>query len=98
LKRNQIILDGVIIAIDTLRYTPGGVATVSFSLSHASEQMEAGAARAVACEVAALALGEVAIEIAKIPAGTAIAVQGFLSRKAMRSDALVLHVNRFKLS
>ncbi len=62
-------------------------------LQHASEQMEAGAARKVEMEIAVLALGESARWLEAAPLGGAVKMTGFLAPKSRNSRTTVLHVN-----
>ena len=80
-----------------VRYTPAGIPVSEFRLIHESRQSEAGQERAVHVELSVLAMGDVAIGIAKTPGGSEVAVKGFLSRRSQNSDYPVLHVNQFKL-
>ncbi|MBI3221834.1 MAG: hypothetical protein HYZ46_01825 [Nitrosomonadales bacterium] len=45
MARNQVVISGELIALDGLRYTPGGVARVALTLSHTSQQTEANKVR-----------------------------------------------------
>ena len=81
----------------TLRFSPAGVALVEVTMAHRSEQNEANVWRKVACVVQAIAAGVVAQEIAKLPAGTQVSVEGFLTQAGRSSSALVLHVLNFEL-
>ena len=56
-------------------------------------QIEAGRSRQVECEIAAVALGQMAEIVSGIAAGTAVKLAGFLARKSRMSVQLVLHVN-----
>ena len=90
---NQIAICGKIIEIGSLRYTPAGVAVTEFKITHVSRQIEAGRSRQVECEIAAVALGQMAEIISGIATGTAVKLAGFLARKSRMSMQLVLHVN-----
>ena len=52
------------VGLEAIRYTPAGIPLLSFVLQHASEQTEAGLKRKVECEVNAVALGNIATELA----------------------------------
>lgn len=62
-------------------------------ISHASRQMEAGLPRQVECEISAVALGETANSLARLKAGDAVKLTGFLAKRSRASWQLVLHVN-----
>jgi primosomal replication protein N len=88
---NQVVLSGNLIELDAVRYTPAGLPVVNFRLSHASEQIEAGAKRAVQCEVAGLAFEREARLMAAARPGMRVKVTGFLASKGRDSKQLVLH-------
>jgi primosomal replication protein N len=92
---NQIVVDGKIIAIDALRFTPAGIPALNFSLGHKSRQEEADTWREVECEIAVLALGEVARQ-ASLQVGDSLLVNGFLAKKSRNSTTLVLHANKIE--
>lgn len=91
-RSNQLTLAGHIAARDALRYTPAGVAIVSFRVGHASRQVEAGGERAVEMEIACVAVEDEARAVAAAPLGMGVRVAGFLAPKAKSSRQLVLHV------
>ena len=97
MNRNQVVLEGVVADIEALRYTPAGVPHVEFRLDHQSRQQEAAGEREVNVIVSAVALGNPALTATKLKPGDAIAVKGFLSRRSLKSDYPVLHVNQIKL-
>ncbi|MBZ0105853.1 MAG: primosomal replication protein N [Sulfuricella denitrificans] len=94
---NQVVLNGKILAIDPLRYTPAGIPALNLTLRHNSRQVEAGLEREVECEVQVVALGELAQQTAHCKVDDGIRIQGFLSRKSRNSTQLVLHANRIEL-
>ena len=83
---------------DTLRTTPGGVATLNLTLIHQSTQREANAEVAVEVEMNAVAFGELAAEMDGVKAGDNISIKGFLSRKNRFSPMPILHITQFKFS
>jgi primosomal replication protein N len=97
LNRNQVVIEGKIAESAPLRYTPAGIPVSELRLIHESRQLEAGLERTVQVELSVLAMGNVATEIAHVPAGSEVAVKGFLSRRSRNSDYPVLHINQFKL-
>ncbi|MEW6313479.1 MAG: primosomal replication protein N [Pseudomonadota bacterium] len=97
MARNQVVLDGCLVASDTLRHTPAGIPVLQLQLAHASEQTEAGGKRRVECQVTALAFAESALQLARLAPGTALKLGGFLAQKSRNSTQLVLHVNKFEL-
>jgi len=96
-SRNAVRLSGVLAAVEPLRHTPAGLPVVDFTLTHASEQTEAGQKRQVEFEMAAKATGELAARIAGLRQGCAMAVEGFLNRKHRMSRQVILHVTNMEL-
>ena len=92
---NTLVISGVVLAIEPIRYTPAGIALLSFVLQHASEQVEAGFKRKVECEVNAVALGELAKTIIQV--GDHIKAKGFLAKRSAKSTQLVMHIVKLEL-
>ena len=90
------MLSGKLIELDALRYTPAGIPVVNFRLSHESEQVEAGAKRAVQCELAAMAFEHEARLIAAAKPGMQLKLTGFLAQKSRDSKQLVLHATNIE--
>ena len=80
-----------------LRYTPAGIPALECVLRHESVQPEAGGNRRVECELAAVAFGEPAKTLARVPNGTAVRCKGFLARRYRTGITVALHVNEFEL-
>ena len=95
---NSAVLDGKIVSRDTLRVTPGGVATLNLKLLHQSNQTELGREVQVELEMNAVAFGAVAEEMNSVKEGDAISIKGFLSRKNRFSPQPILHITQFKFS
>jgi primosomal replication protein N len=93
LARNQVVISGELIALESLRYTPAGVARVALTLRHSSQQSEAEGLRQVQCEVEALAFAKVAEKATGFAIGQSVKVRGFLAQRSMRNRQLVLHIN-----
>ena len=92
------MLVGTLIECNELRHTPAGVPAVDARIAHASEQVEAGAARQVNLELDAVALGTVAERLSKAAPGRSYRFEGFLAQRSRLSRQLILHLNRFELS
>ena len=95
-RENRLTLDATLAAREDLRYTPAGVAALSMTLRHASEQPEAGGRRKVECEIAAVAFGSVARAIAVLPLGASLRCEGFLARRYRTGTSLALHIAQFE--
>ncbi len=94
---NRVVLTGWIVEVDALRYTPAGLPLMALRIGHVSEQIEAGFKRKVGCEIPAMAMGEPAQVVAGWKAGDSIRAEGFLARKSLHSQQLVLHLNKIEL-
>ena len=90
------MLSGRLVELDALRHTPAGIPVVDFRLSHASEQLEAGAQRTVQCELAAVAFEREARLIAAARPGMQVKVSGFLAAKSRDSRQVVLHATNIE--
>jgi primosomal replication protein N len=90
------VLRGKLIELDKLRYTPAGVPVLKFRLRHESSQTEAGSARKVNCEMAAVAFEREAKLLAAAELGSNLKVTGFLAAKSRTSRALVLHATEIE--
>jgi primosomal replication protein N len=96
-QANTVTLDARMRSRGDLRFTPAGVPALDFELDHESTQIEAGAERRVACELAGIAIGPVATELAGIAPGATIRCTGFLARRYRTGITIALHVNEFEL-
>ncbi len=91
---NTLVINGVVVQIEPIRHTPAGIPLLSFVLQHTSEQLEAGLKRKVECEVSAVALGELAKQ--NIQLGFNIKAKGFLAKRSMKSNQLVMHITQLE--
>jgi len=94
---NRLVLDATLTERGELRYTPAGIPALECVLKHASTQPEAGGERNVECELAAVAFGEPAKRLARVPNGTPLRCKGFLARRYRTGITVALHVNEFEL-
>lgn len=95
-SRNQLTIGGCIIELAPLRHTPNGLPVLNFRIGHASEQVEAGLSRKVGVELAAVALGQAAMLLAKAKPGDDLNLVGFLAARSARSKQPILHVERIE--
>jgi primosomal replication protein N len=90
---NRTTLAGSLQERGNLRYTPAGVPVIEFRIVHASEQIEAGQARRVECEIACVALGTIAQLLRDTaPGSSGLTVSGFLAARSLKQKTPVLHV------
>jgi primosomal replication protein N len=91
---NQVKLAANLLEIQPLRHTPAGLPVVRLQMTHESRVIEAGLSRQVSMTLKAVALGDIALQLANTPVGTAIRVVGFLAPQRQGSDRLVLHIQQ----
>ena len=91
------MIDGELLELDALRYTPAGVARVGLKIRHTSSQQEAGIARKIECEIPAVALDKAALAASKLLAGQQVSVEGFLAQRSLRNTQLILHIVNINL-
>ncbi|QOJ24870.1 MAG: primosomal replication protein N [Gammaproteobacteria bacterium] len=94
---NRTIICGKIVKLGVLRYTPAGVAVIEFTVSHVSRQKEAGLVRQIILDIFAVALGQLALTIAKFKIDSRVKLTGFLNRKSHMNPQLVLHAEHIEL-
>jgi len=82
---------------DALRMTPARVPVVAFKIRHSSVQVELDVERNVTCEMNALAIGPLAQQIAAMPMGVEMLLEGFLAARSARHQSPVLHIQKFEL-
>ena len=95
---NRIEFSGLVADVEPMRMTPAGVPTRRFTVTHESEQMEAGLPRRVTCSLRVVALGEVALAASRLEPGTPVELSGFLARASHRSEWPVLHATQLILN
>ena len=97
MSANALTLDARLAARADLRFTPAGIPALDFQLAHDSMQMEAGGERRVACDLAAVALGPLAKDLAAVAVGAQLRCRGFLARRYRTGASVALHLNAFEL-
>ncbi|CAM5778026.1 primosomal replication protein N [Castellaniella caeni] len=91
---NRVELLARLAQAEPLRHTPAGLPVLRMQLEHESEVLEAGLPRAVTLSLKAVALGELAVTLARVQADSEIQVVGFLAPQRQGSDRLVLHIQQ----
>lgn len=94
---NQFQFVACIAERDILRYTPAGIPIVTATLAHRSSQMEAGIARLIEFDMAAMAVGEISGRFNQAELGQDFQFNGFLARKNRNSRSLVFHIVDFEI-
>ncbi len=85
-------------AKSALRYTPAGIAVLEASFQHEGTVTEAAAARTLAFEFSAVALGAVAQALDREALGELMTLEGFIAPRTRRSTRLVMHITEYKAS
>ncbi len=67
---------------------------LQLQLAHESQVLEAGFPRQISMEFKAVALGDVALTLARTPVGSQVRITGFLAPQRQGSDRLVLHIQQ----
>jgi primosomal replication protein N len=97
LSSNRCVIDGELLELDDLRYTPAGIPRIGLKVRHASTQQEAGVSRQIQCDIPAVALGEAAQQAGRLQIGQSVRVEGFLAQRSLRIAQLVLHIDNINL-
>jgi primosomal replication protein N len=91
-KRNEVVIDGLLLKRGTLRHTPAGIPAINLVIDHRSIQGEAGGRREARCEVDAVAIGELAVRLSQHKLNQPLQFSGFLTRHSVKDRRLVLQV------
>jgi primosomal replication protein N len=94
---NRFVVDGELVELDSLRYTPAGVARIALKIRNVSTQQEAGMPRQVQCEIPALALGAAARQASNLQIGQRVKAEGFIAQRSLRIAQLVMHIDNITL-
>ena len=95
---NRLTLEATVSDRGELRYTPAGIPAIELTLMHASVQGEAGGERRVECEMAAVAFGEQALSLSRVPKGATLRCEGFVARRWRTGVTVALHVQRHEIT
>jgi primosomal replication protein N len=89
---NRLVIAGTLIELKPLRYTPAGIPVTELRLAHGSRQIEAEVERDVECELAAVAMGDLAKLVQGAKLGDAFKATGFIANRGKSARQLVLHI------
>ncbi len=95
---NRLVIEGNLVELDDLRYTPAGIARIGMKIQHVSTRQEAGTSRRVTCEIPGLAFGDVALQASQMRQGQRVAIEGFIAQRSQHNRQLVLHINNIRSS
>ena len=93
---NRLLISGVLVQVDPVRYSPAGVPIAEAVVHHRSSQTVATQARQVECELTVQASGPLAAPLAQLAAGTQVKLEGALNRRSVNSRQLILILNRIE--
>ncbi len=80
-----------------MRFTPAGIAVLSFTVDHRSRQNEAGQPRDVALTLDCVAIGKNAQLLERVSLKSVLELKGFLANRSGKSRWIVFHVTEFDL-
>jgi primosomal replication protein N len=93
---NRLVITGSLVELKSLRHTPAGIPVTEIRLKHGSRQIEAMVERDVECELAAVAIGDLAKLIQGAKLGDTVEATGFLTNRGKSARQLVLHLTNIE--
>jgi primosomal replication protein N len=93
---NRLVIAASLVELKAPRYTPAGVPVAELKLRHGSKQVEAGVERDVECELAAVAIGDLAKLIQGAKLGDMLQATGFVANRGKSARQLVLHLTNIE--
>lgn len=93
---NRVVLEGRVEAVEPMRVSPAGVASVRFTVRHQSTREEASIPRKVEVAMQMVALGAMAEKARTLEIGRQVRVAGFLARASLKSEWPVVHVEELQ--
>ena len=91
---NQLQLSGVVVQVQSLRYTPAGIPVVNIVLEHESQIVEMDTPRLVKLQLRAMAFGAQAEVLSRQGLDSACMFHGFLTN-ARNGKGVVFHIQDF---
>jgi primosomal replication protein N len=88
---NRVVLSGVLVERQALRYTPAGLPALNLGLKHESTLSEDGQPRKVSMEMRAVAIGGITQPLGTMALGSEALFGGFLA-SARNGRGLLLHI------
>jgi primosomal replication protein N len=93
---NRLVIEGIVQESAKFRTSPAGIPIGRFTISHQSEQHEAGLSRPISLLIGVVASGrDLQPATIRLQSGDKVRVEGFLSRARYHDTSwrLVLHAN-----
>lgn len=97
MKPNRLLLGGSLIAKESKRYSPAGVAFCNATFKTESEVEENGVNRRIAFEIPVVAAGEMANRLESLPLNVDAVFSGFLAPKTQKHKALIFHIQSIEI-
>ncbi|PCJ42481.1 MAG: primosomal replication protein N [Moraxellaceae bacterium] len=101
MESNQLVISGVILELEKLRVTPGGVPIRTLLLEHRSRQVEVETPREVFCRIKVAIRGpQLQSLVDQLQVGSRVTVTGFLARSGYKDEdgiRLNLHAQHIEL-
>ncbi len=88
---NRVVLSGVLVERQSLRYTPAGLPALNLGLKHESTLSEDGQPRKVSMEMRAVAIGGITQPLGSMALGSEGLFGGFLA-SARNGRGLLFHI------
>ncbi len=88
---NRVVLSGVLVERQSLRYTPAGLPALNLGLKHESTLSEDGQPRKVSMEMRAVAIGGITKALGSMALGSEGLFGGFLA-SARNGRGLLFHI------
>ena len=88
---NRLVLQAQVQERGAVRYTPAGLPALDLGLKHESTLTEAGQRRKVSVEIRAVAIGEIAQQVARLAIGSGSGFAGFIPSQR-NGRGVVFHV------
>lgn len=94
---NRLTLAARLVRQGKARYTPAGLLVQEFGFRFAGTVVEAMTERTLDFEFDAVAVGDVAVRLARIALGTPLRLSGFVAPASRRSTRLRVHVIDYRM-
>ena len=91
---NNFSLDGEIVFLEKIRFTPAGLAVLRLVIKHTSRQKEASLSKIVNLEIESVVIGELTQEILTV--GDRYLFHGFIEKKSLKSNQNIFHITQIK--
>ncbi len=91
---NKFSLEGEIVYLDEIRFTPAGISVLNMRIRYSSMQKEAGLNKKVNLEIESVVIGELA-KVGFI-LGNKFIFHGFLEKKSLKSTQIIFHITHLE--